>query len=106
MEYFTRHPAEAAGSVFEESYAASRAASPTGLLSWSTWEVADYLGQLGLSQHVDAFVEADIDGEALSYLDADLLQDLGVRSVGQRLRLLRAVYDLRVQYVPQSFFLS
>lgn len=71
-------------------------ASPRSFADWSTWEVAEHLDRLGMGHHVNAFLEADIDGDALVYLDADMLSDLGVSSVGQRLKLLRSIYDLKI----------
>lgn len=49
---------------------------------------------LGLMGH---FVEHGIAGDVLVALDHETLQDMGMSSIGHRLRLLRAVYELKVE---------
>jgi len=49
-----------------------------------------WLGQLGLEQYVDMFLENDLDMSVLSELDHDLLKEVGVTSVGHRLKILKA----------------
>lgn len=71
--------------------------SSIDLLGWNAWDVAGFLSDLGMSQHIEAFSQAQIDGESMSVLDTEMLVDLGVTSVGQRIRLLRAIYDVKVQ---------
>jgi protein STE50 len=45
--------------------------------------------------------EHNISGEVLAILDADSLRELGVQTIGQRLHILKAVYNLKVaQNVP------
>lgn len=41
------------------------------------------------------FPEHDILGDVLLALDSDMLKDMGITSAGQRLRLMRALDDLR-----------
>ncbi|KAJ1921254.1 hypothetical protein H4219_000855 [Mycoemilia scoparia] len=52
-----------------------------------------------------------VDGEALVHLDNEALKDLGVRALGKRLLILKAIYFLKIQndipissrhYVPQT----
>lgn len=82
--------------AFEES---EEVQSSIDLLGWNAWDVAGFLSDIGLAQHIEAFSDAQIDGESLSVLDTEMLVDLGVTSVGQRIRLLRAVYDVKLQWV-------
>lgn len=94
--------------LFSHAEGSDRTTSPRSFTEWASWEVAEYLSRLQLGHHVDAFMDADVDGDALAYLDADLLNDLGVASVGQRLKLLRAVFDMKAEcarclsYLPPS----
>jgi class 3 adenylate cyclase len=57
-------------------------------------DVAQWLGTIGLEQYTDAFAENDIDFDLLSSLDHELLQAIGVKSVGHRMRLLKAALAL------------
>ncbi len=52
--------------------------------------IAMWLGQLGLDQYVGMFEENDIDVSVLSELDHDLLKEIGVTSVGHRIKILKA----------------
>lgn len=55
----------------------------------------NYIRRLTVSNTLLA--EHGITGEVLIHLDHESLKDIGVHSVGQRLAILRAVYQLKVQ---------
>ncbi|KAF1355775.1 RA-domain-containing protein [Lizonia empirigonia] len=76
--------------------------SPTGLLvDWSAEHVADYISDLGLEQYADTFVDEGITGDVLAALQHAELKEMGVGSVGHRLTILKAVYEVKVkQNVP------
>lgn len=57
-------------------------------------DVAAWLEGLGLSAYAAAFAENDVDGRTLPLLTAEDLQEIGVRSVGHRRRLLAAIAAL------------
>jgi len=58
-------------------------------------DVARWLKDLGLSQYIDAFLDNDIDREVLLDLNDEELQEIGVKSLGHRKRLLKAIDALR-----------
>ncbi|BGP39738.1 hypothetical protein JCM10450v2_003707 [Rhodotorula kratochvilovae] len=66
---------------------------------------------LGFPHYRDQLAEHGITGDVLIHLDHAALKDVGVHSVGQRLAILKTVYDLKVaqnipiedgHYVPPS----
>ena len=56
--------------------------------------LGEWLESLGLAQYAEAFREHAIGWDVLSQLDHNLLKDIGVSAVGDRLRILRAVEAL------------
>src|ERR1700751_4269233 len=56
--------------------------------------MADWLERLGMSEYARTFAENDIDFSVLSDLTDQHLKDLGVSSLGHRLRMLRAIGEL------------
>lgn len=56
--------------------------------------MADWLDNLNLSEHKDAFLDNDIEGSHLPSLQKDDLVDLGVTRVGHRMNIERALKDL------------
>lgn len=40
----------------------------------------------------------DVDGEALIHLDHDELRELGIKSVGHRLSILKSVYNVKIAH--------
>ncbi|CAJ0831262.1 13341_t:CDS:2 [Entrophospora sp. SA101] len=79
--------------------------------SWDVNKVNYWLSSLGYSAYESQIKEQDISGEILVHLDHEALKDLGVRSVGQRVTILKAIYNLKIQhnipvetgeYVPPS----
>ncbi|KAK9448459.1 uncharacterized protein V1518DRAFT_395387 [Limtongia smithiae] len=70
---------------------------PPNVLYWDTADVAVFLEhRLGLPQYAPTFVENDITGEVLIHLSHEFLLDLDVQSVGHRLQILKAVYNLKI----------
>jgi class 3 adenylate cyclase len=57
-------------------------------------DLAEWLRGLGLEQYAPAFRDNDIDGEVLRRLTGEDLRELGVRSIGHRVRLLDAISAL------------
>ena len=57
-------------------------------------DLRQWLDSLSLGRYADAFEAGDIDWDVLRELDHDVLKDLGVRSPGDRLRIIKAVKDL------------
>jgi hypothetical protein len=57
--------------------------------------IADWLRELGLAQHAQAFADNDIDHDVLAELTAEDLTGLGVTSIGHRRKLLAAIKALR-----------
>ncbi|WVW82070.1 hypothetical protein I302_104075 [Kwoniella bestiolae CBS 10118] len=71
-------------------------ASPgLSLLEWDEAAVQSYLSDLGLGKYEDVIYEHGITGDVLSVMDHSALQDLGMASLGHRLNLLRAVWELK-----------
>lgn len=57
--------------------------------------VRDWLEGMALGQYADAFESNDIDMSLLDELDDQVLKEIGVRSVGHRLRLRLAISNLK-----------
>lgn len=71
-------------------------------VEWTSNQVTRWLSTLApatISKLYSAqFKENDIVGEALIQLDPDALRDIGVSSVGHRLVILKAIYELKVKW--------
>ncbi|KAK5939257.1 hypothetical protein PMZ80_008560 [Knufia obscura] len=83
----------------------------TVITEWLPEDCAHFIASMGLRQYSDAFIEHGIDGEALTALNHDELKEMGITSAGHRLKILKDVYDIKVQqdvpikpdeYVPLS----
>ncbi|KAF2233396.1 RA-domain-containing protein [Viridothelium virens] len=76
--------------------------SPNGLISqWTATQCADFVSSLGLRQYADTIVEEGVNGEALIALHHAELKEMGMASVGHRLKVLRNVYEIKVkQNIP------
>ena len=64
--------------------------------------VTQWLKQLGLGQYTEAFEENAIELEHLGELDHGTLKEIGVRAVGHRITLLKAVGDLESSVDSES----
>ncbi|CAG8823877.1 30915_t:CDS:2, partial [Gigaspora margarita] len=78
---------------------------------WDVNRVHTWFASLGFPNYESQIKEQDINGEILVLLDHEALKDLGVRSVGHRVSILKAIYNLKIQhnvpielgqYVPPS----
>ncbi|KAK4684078.1 protein STE50, partial [Tremellales sp. Uapishka_1] len=71
-------------------------ASPgLSLLDWDEAAVHSYLRDLGLAQYEELIYEHGITGDVLSVMDHSALQDLGMESLGHRISVLRAIWELK-----------
>jgi hypothetical protein len=57
-------------------------------------QIADWLEKLGMSEYAQRFADNDIDFPILGDLTDQHLKDLGVASLGHRLKILRAIAEL------------
>ncbi|KAL9060049.1 MAG: hypothetical protein Q9162_000899 [Coniocarpon cinnabarinum] len=88
------------------------AISPRGLITeWSSNQTADFIASLGLSSYRNLILTEDVSGEVLVRLSHGNLKDMNVNSVGHRLTILKAVYEVKLKqnisieeddYVPLS----
>ncbi|KZS99425.1 sterile alpha motif homology 2, partial [Laetiporus sulphureus 93-53] len=62
---------------------------------WSDAHVARWLADIKCAHHARTFREHDIRGDVLLELDQLTLKEMGIASVGDRLRILNAVKTLR-----------
>lgn len=67
-----------------------------------TIDIASFLRDLELSEHLPAFVENAIDASVLPLLSNEDLKDLGVAKVGHRRRLLAAIAALQEPAAPAA----
>lgn len=57
-------------------------------------DIREWLTSLGLAQYADAFEENEISVELLGELDQDLLKEVGITTLGHRLKILKAVKEV------------
>lgn len=83
----------------------------SNILGWDEGDVHAWLVKLGLPQYESQIREHRISGEILCVLDAEALKDVGIATIGQRLAILKGVYNLKLaqgipiepdHYVPPS----
>ncbi|RKP14650.1 sterile alpha motif/pointed domain-containing protein, partial [Piptocephalis cylindrospora] len=65
------------------------------VLQWDTQKVFDWINSCGFGPYAPYFVDQRVTGDVLVHLAYDTLQDLHVESVGHRISLLKAIYDLK-----------
>ncbi|KAI0080129.1 hypothetical protein K474DRAFT_344864 [Panus rudis PR-1116 ss-1] len=68
----------------------------TSVLDWDTDDVYAWFCKLGLPQYEQQIKEHNITGDVLCLLDAESLKEIGISTVGQRLAILKAVYNLKI----------
>ncbi|KAJ7272556.1 hypothetical protein B0H12DRAFT_1292213 [Mycena haematopus] len=68
------------------------------IVDWDETEVQAWLCSIGIYQYESQIQEHSITGEVLCLLNADSLKSIGVSTVGQRLAILKAVYQLKLAY--------
>lgn len=71
-----------------------RCQDPSRWAQWTEDDVADWLRKIRFERYCDAFITNDIDGECLSELSGGALKELGVESVGHRIKLMRELRKL------------
>jgi len=69
---------------------------------WPVEKVAEWLTSVGLSHISKSFEEHRITGDVLLELDSSDLDEIGVRALGDKKRLLRAVVQLKAPEVQTS----
>ncbi|KAF5110599.1 hypothetical protein DV495_003919 [Geotrichum candidum] len=92
-------------SYYEEKPFSSTANS---VLEWDVDSVARWVTTLGLGKYAVYFQDNNITGDVLVYLNQRDLGEIGIHSVGHRLRILKAIYtiiksqnlDIKDHYVP------
>lgn len=67
------------------------------VLRWSESEVCAWLQSVRLGQHAATFARNDIPGAVLFDLDAPTLKEMGVATVGDRIRVTSAIKKLKKQ---------
>jgi len=88
----------------------------TIMTEWRVDECANFISSLGLQQYCETFIgewrnsprvknkrltwllDNDIVGEALIALGHDELREMKIMSMGHRLTILKAVYDMKIQH--------
>ncbi|CEG68813.1 hypothetical protein RMATCC62417_05002 [Rhizopus microsporus] len=68
------------------------------VLSWDENKVIKWITAIGYSSFQRQFKEQGITGDVLVHLDHESLRDLSVSTVGQRMDLLKNIYQLKIQY--------
>ncbi|KAG6826560.1 hypothetical protein H0H92_015314 [Tricholoma furcatifolium] len=86
--------------------------APEGLITeWDESAVHLWLSSIGYPQYEAQIREHNISGDALCLLDPDAIKAVGIATIGQRLAILKAVYQLKIahgvpidsdHYVPPS----
>ncbi|KAI0352334.1 hypothetical protein OH77DRAFT_1498014 [Trametes cingulata] len=83
----------------------------TSILDWDENDVHNWLTKLGFPQYEQQVKEHNITGDVLCLLDPEALKDIGIATIGQRLAILKAVYNVKLaqnipiepeHYVPPS----
>ncbi|KAH9479495.1 Protein STE50 [Psilocybe cubensis] len=71
------------------------------ILDWDETDVHNWLSSLGYRQYESQIREHKIQGDSLCELDSDGLKSLGITTIGQRLAILKAIYQVKLaQNVP------
>lgn len=71
------------------------------ILDWDEDDVHRWLSSLGFPQYEAQIKEHNISGDVLCMLDAEDLKAVGISTVGQRLAILKAVYQAKLaHHVP------
>lgn len=73
----------------------------SNILEWDEGDVHAWLTTLGLPQYENQIRLHRVSGDVLCLLDAESLKEIGIETIGQRLTILKAVYQLKVaQQIP------
>ncbi|KAI8891103.1 hypothetical protein K501DRAFT_281278 [Backusella circina FSU 941] len=68
------------------------------VLAWDENKVTKWISSLGYSTFEKQFKEQGITGDVLIHLDHESLRDLSVLTVGQRMDLLKNIYQLKIHH--------
>ncbi|TFY63007.1 hypothetical protein EVJ58_g3494 [Rhodofomes roseus] len=81
------------------------------IMDWDETAVHAWFVKLGLPQYENQIREHRISGEVLCLLDAEGMKEIGIATIGQRLAILKGVYNIKLaqgipiesdHYVPPS----
>ncbi|KAI9005923.1 hypothetical protein BC832DRAFT_592041 [Gaertneriomyces semiglobifer] len=81
------------------------------MLEWTVDDVIQWLKSVGFGAFERRFRENHITGDVLARADHDMLKELDIKSVGQRISLLKALYNLKLSkgipfedddYIPEE----
>ncbi|KAI8806401.1 ras association (RalGDS/AF-6) domain-containing protein [Cladochytrium replicatum] len=79
--------------------------------TWTSDQVVEWLSEMGFQSVVKSFRENDITGDVLIHADHEMLKDMDITSVGQRITLLKAIFNAKIahgvpieedDYVPET----
>ncbi len=65
-------------------------------------DIREWLASVGLSQYADAFEENEVSIDLLGELDQDLLKEIGVKTLGHRLQILKAAKEVGAADAPAN----
>ncbi|KAI0320883.1 hypothetical protein OF83DRAFT_1052246 [Amylostereum chailletii] len=92
--------------------ASSSSPEPKGVISdWDEDDVQLFLSQLGFPQYESQIREHSISGDVLCIIGTEELKEFGIATVGQRLSILKAIYQVKLahnipiepdHYIPPS----
>ncbi|KAJ1342238.1 hypothetical protein BSLG_003161 [Batrachochytrium salamandrivorans] len=83
--------------------------------TWDINQVTAWISSLGLKRHEQIFRENNITGDILVHADHEMLKELEICAIGQRIALLKAIYNLKVlhgipfdedDYIPETVISS
>jgi hypothetical protein len=71
-------------------------------------DIGAWLNSIGMRKYLEAFVQAEIDLTVLPYLTEHHLEQLGVTTLGPRVKLMAAInkFKGRIELLVSFFFLS
>ncbi|KDR80577.1 hypothetical protein GALMADRAFT_222174 [Galerina marginata CBS 339.88] len=73
------------------------------ILDWDEFDVHNWLSSLGYPQYESQIRQHNIQGDSLCDLDLDGLKSLGITTIGQRLSILKSIYQVKLAHnVPIS----
>ncbi|RDA84491.1 hypothetical protein CP532_0970 [Ophiocordyceps camponoti-leonardi (nom. inval.)] len=75
----------------------SDASGPDSVKHWDEDRVADYLRSINCGEYEKLFRKNHINGENLLELDKEVLQEIGIEKVGDRVRLFLGIKKLRMK---------
>ncbi|GJE91066.1 hypothetical protein PsYK624_072140 [Phanerochaete sordida] len=73
----------------------------SNIMEWDEGDVHAWLSTLGFPQYENQIRMHRVSGDVLCLMDADSLKEIGIETIGQRLAILKAVYQLKLtQQIP------